>query len=274
MILSVLSTSFLISLIVPIPSISSHLEPQDQAGEEENQDDDDDLFENIEDSTISSKPTPSIALPTDLTLESIDNLAFELSRIDHFDTRRIIEYSSDKGRAALSRSLKSDAHVEVLLSPSTEHSQTSNHSEVSSKDKKRSENKETRLKEYKPLLELLRKSSGLIVFLVLPSPPSTSTGTSSDRSELDLSTEAVLGPFGSGVHIPGIRVFDLRERSVPGRRSSRSSCGKPSLKDEGDEGLDGEREDQAVVGEEEESEETEAWREGAERIKALRKGWR
>lgn len=269
MILSVLSTSFLISLIVPIPSISSHLEPQDQAGEEENQDDDDDLFENIEDSTISSKPTPSIALPTDLTLESIDNLAFELSRIDHFDTRRILEYSSDEGRAALSRSLKSDAHVEVLLSPSTEHSQTSNHSEVSSKDKKRSENKETRLKEYKPLLELLRKSSGLIVFLVLPSPPSTSTGTSSDRSELDLSTEAVLGPFGSGVHIPGIRVFDLRERSVPGRRSSRSSCGKPSLKDEGDE-----REDQAVVGEEEESEETEAWREGAERIKALRKGWR
>lgn len=260
LILTILSPSFLIHLIVPTPGYFCPSAPKDN----------DELFENLEDSS-----------PIDTSgLESIDELAYELSSINLFDTRRILEYSSDKGRAALARSLKSGAHVEVLLSgsgsgPSTLNSNLSSQHQAFLDPKE----KEERLKEYKPTLDLLRKSCGLIVFLVLPSPITSTTSSknaSNSDDTPDLSIEGILGPFGSGVHVPGIRVFDLRERATPGRRRSRSGSrsGKvASVRDEGEE--DQEFEEEVILEDgKEESEETDAWREGAERVKGLRKGWR
>ncbi|PWN45170.1 hypothetical protein IE81DRAFT_320339 [Ceraceosorus guamensis] len=147
-------------------------------------------------------------------LSCIQALSSKLKDIDGYDERRTMLHETESGKLTLARAIKCDAHVEVLMD-------SSRHEECTKTD----------MDAYHDAISRLRKSTSLLVFLVLPDPGHTA---SQDNGRID----SFLRPYSSGTRMARgdaeVRVLDLRQTS-PAER---------------------------------------AWREGAERLSALSKGWK
>lgn len=232
--LSILSQHYLVTLIAPPPPHHSATSPHTSPSPGDHQ----------PSSASSSSPSAGTGI------ESVASLSHSLSSITNFDSRRVLEYSKEEGKLALARALACDAHCEVMIEAkrsSKEDYNNSNENESDSlfaddeqdgeltpratspspspndnhnhklKDINSQEYKISLLEKYHADMARIRKSSGLLIFLLLPVNlaqshlPTTSQMT---VSELDL--ETVIQPFllpgqkELSSRVPGVKIVDER----------------------------------------------------------------
>lgn len=253
--------------------------------------------------------------------ESIEELAHALEGIQDFDTRRVLEYGTEDGRLALARELGCNAHCEVMLEPmgrlpnghtAAKMQSLINNEEASandtedgdvtpratsparpkpmhppplrrhhSRDDVEGERKAAMLEKYHAEMARIRKSSSLLVFLLLPvahsqtesldiltSSPSKqhqSPGKrASNASTADLDTETILRPFllpgqrDLSSRVPGVKVIDCRILSQM-QATKRDSSVSPMSTSPSQDGTNLRM--------------WQAWREGASRLCRFSVGW-
>lgn len=198
-------------------------------------------------------------------MHSVAGLSHTLSHIEGFDSRRVLEYSKEEGRLALARALACDAHCETMLEnikcraeeevDSLDGDLTpraTSPAPLSSKQRRAEEDKVALLERYHADMAQIRKSSSLLIFLVLPIPSPSLTLLSNredpgDAPPLTIShidVETVIQPFllpgqqELSSRVPGVKVVDERRRA--------GSAGA---------GIE------------------EAWKQAAKRVGLLSKGW-
>lgn len=194
----------------------------------------------------------------DYGVHSVALLADQLQGIDGFDPRRTLEYSKEDGRQSLARALACDAHCEVMfqsidvasdalfedergdedgdLTPrasspvSQQHLKNHTHlfmNGFSAPPSHNAERQATLLEKYHADVARIRKSSNLVIFLILPvsqkgpsltaSSPSVDVEDNSDQSTIwTLDIESILKPFllpgqkDLSSRVPGIKIIDSR----------------------------------------------------------------
>lgn len=193
-------------------------------------------------------------------IESVTELSQALEGVDGFDARRILEYSKEEGRLALARALACDAHCELMLQAygarkatadslfdndddddSTEDgdvtpravspargdlpSLPASRRQVS-RGTEEEQRQATLLEKYHAEVARIRKSSSLVVFLLLPvgeGPhlqtllgPNGATASTNSASVSGLDLDMVLKPFcmpgqrDLSSRVPGVKIIDCR----------------------------------------------------------------
>lgn len=196
--------------------------------------------------------------------ESLDRISELFGHIQGFDARRVLEYGKEEGRLSLARALACDAHCEVMFEPfeskdssadvalfddemdedndtvdgdktprassPVPHLRTSvngNTLTASAQSIQDDQNLSSALERYHAEVARIRKSSGLLIFLVLPITRSKShsytngnahpNGASSvDSGIWSLKAESVLKPFlmagqrDLSARVPGVKIIDGR----------------------------------------------------------------
>lgn len=210
-----------------------------------------------------SASIPSSSASAGGGIESVAALSHSLSHITNFDSRRVLEYSKEEGRLALARALACDAHCEIMVEATRwreadrdrgnrdegedgettpRADSTASHFISSSAARSMEEDKKvTVLEHYHADMARIRKSSSLLIFLLLPVTSIVKqVGSSLTASELDV--ETVIQPFllpgqqELSSRVPGVKVVDERSRAETA-------------------GID------------------QAWSQAAKRVGALSKGW-
>lgn len=202
--------------------------------------------------------------PAGSGVETVAALSQSLSDIQSFDARRVLEYSKEEGRLALARALSCDAHCEVLLE--TLKDGQSPHKRRAGQRLEEADgditprahsphrpngqstvdiNEEVSLLEqYHADMARIRKSSSLLVFLVLPlktTPQEEEQRISTSKTSIsDIEVETVIQPF----LLPGQEELSSR---VPGVKIVDARAAEPDIR--------------------------KAWIKAAHRITALSKGW-
>lgn len=207
----------------------------------------------------SSVGSASTSQAIDHGIESVAELSDALRHVAGFDERRVLEYSKEEGRLALARALACDAHCEVMLQPyadgaddglffgdeDEEDAQTEDGDKTpratsphpgtgsittgkSPDQKQQSEEAITALERYHAEVSRIRKSSALLIFLILPvsrrslshahqrntNGTQVAKGSQSDVWSLDV--ESVLKPFlmpgqrDLSARVPGVKIVDAR----------------------------------------------------------------
>jgi hypothetical protein len=202
-------------------------------------------------------------------VESVAALSHSLSHITGFDSRRVLEYSKEEGRLALARALACDAHcetmVEAIKDPASSSSsrgsrfndgdgsdgestpRATSPAPLSAKQRQALDEKVEVLEKYHADMAQIRKSSSLLIFLLLPiaatSLPNIEKETEPPKLTIPhVDVETVIQPFllpgqqELSSRVPGVKVVDERRRST-----------------------------EAGI--------TEAWTQAAKRVGLLSKGW-
>jgi hypothetical protein len=230
-------------------------------------------------------------------LAAVDYLAMCLAEIATFDQRRILEYEKEEGRFSLARALASDAHCEVMVEHTAQVEADEegadslfgndddfyNGPAADDGDKTpraaspvarqvngvtpgrlvRSDSQNhalnTALENYHAEMARIRKSSGLLIFLLLPLPAVKMDGRRNKTNTSNMWTvdiESVLRPFlmpgqrDLSARVPGVKVIDER---LPIAVSAANEPPSPSIAERST--LD------------------RAWLEAANRIGQLGQGW-
>jgi hypothetical protein len=177
-------------------------------------------------------------------VESVAALSHSLSHIDDFDSRRVLEYSKEEGRLALARALACDAHCETMIEvlKSTEGGEDNDDegndgdltpratspAPMSSKQRRAEDDKVALLEKYHADMAQIRKSSSLLIFLILPvtsssALPRLGIDDGKESPPLTISqvdVETVIQPFllpgqqELSSRVPGVKVVDERRRST------------------------------------------------------------
>jgi hypothetical protein len=194
----------------------------------------------------------------------VAELGHSLSNIASFDSRRVLEYSKEEGRLALARALACDAHCEVMVeaidSTSSEEIGTSTRRQNGSafsvrrgddddhdgdltprassplplhqNDQNAYEERISLLETYHADMARIRKSSSVLIFLLLPVRyPQSQLPTTSYMTVSELDLETVIQPFllpgqtELSSRVPGVKIVDER-RAETDIRKAWSQAGK------------------------------------------------
>lgn len=164
-------------------------------------------------------------------------LSHSLAHIAQFDSRRVLEYSKEEGKQSLARALGCDAHCEVMIEhrePAREQMNgTDEHLDGDQTPRAASphlgrpseEDKIAVLEHYHADMARIRKSSSLLIFLLLPLTSATGQDRDATRRSpssvvSELSIETVIQPFllpgqeEFSSRVPGVKIVDGRSRAM------------------------------------------------------------
>lgn len=208
--LSTLSQYYLITLIAPTPPQPSELV-----------------------SGLAANPSNGYASGG---VDSVAALSHSLSHIANFDSRRVLEYSKEEGRLALARALACDAHCEIMVEATRRKGEYQNNGSqdeeedgettpratspaptlLSSSARSVEDKKIVLLEQYHADMARIRKSSSLLIFLILPVLSISTQDGSSSLTISELDVETVIQPFllpgqqELSSRVPGVKVVDER----------------------------------------------------------------
>ncbi|UZJ57291.1 hypothetical protein CBS101457_006611 [Exobasidium rhododendri] len=189
-------------------------------------------------------------------VETVAMLGQNLTSVPNFDSRRVLEYSKEEGRLALARALACDAHCEVMLEvvggaeeeandTSSVHDCRNGINGYSTDDQdgdgdrtpranspvffeknnqqqhdllqQAEEKKVSLLETYHADMARIRKSSSVLIFLLLPVAfPQSRSPTTSHLTISELDVETVIRPFllpgqsELSSRVPGVKIVDER----------------------------------------------------------------